>query len=219
MSRRKLTLRQIEQKYNLLLDKAKEDYKSSRGLKNARGFNKSDEFKKIAASKNRATKRKLKQIGSSVSSDLFSTYDKSNQKPDSDKRSEATKQAGLKKSPVFWLSDHEIFYLALSYGVGGKVKTLQAEKEQLERQGKEVTVVTFFPDGSSVSTSNEAQFLLNIEKLYTELIELQEKTDKYPTVDILSFGITPQKTVISVRPTMESDWLPAGKKDRHKSKR
>ena len=213
---RKLTLREVEQKYNLLFNKAKEDYKSSRNLKNSRGFKESPEFKNIQKRKSRAVKRKLKQIGSTVSSDLFTSYDKSNQKPSTEKRNAATKQAGLKKSPVQWIADHEIFYLVLSYGAGGKIKIIQSVKTQLEKQGKTVTVVVFFPDGSSISTSDEAQFLLNIEKLYVELIELQEKTDKYPTVDILSFGVDTKRTVISVRPTMESDWLPMVKKSKRK---
>lgn len=206
---KRLSLKEVQQRYNTKLELAKEKFKSEKNLTVARGFKDSPEFKKISTSKKNAVKRKIKQINTGVSTALFNNYNQTNQKPTTSNRAKLAKQSGI-TSPVFWIADHEIFYLVLSYG--GKVKLVQSEKEKLENQGKEVTVTVFYPNGSSVTTTNEAVFLHNIETLYTQLVELEDKTSKYPLVDILSFGITPQKSAITVRPVNESDWLTKAKK-------
>jgi len=204
-----LSVRKLQQKYNLKIDSARESYKKEKGLSIARGFKQTNEYKKLQKAKDSAIKRKVKQINKGVSSTLFDAYDKSNQKPTKEVREKVAKQQGV-TSPTDWIADHEIFYSVLSYG--GKVKLIQTAKEKMENQGKEVTVTVFYPNGSSVTSSNEAQFLLNIERLYIALMGEEDKTGKYPLIDILSFGITPQKSAIAVRPVQESDWLEKAKK-------
>ena len=199
-----LSVRKVQQKYNILEKEARELYKKNNNLKIARGFKDTDEYKKIEKSKKRAINRKVKSISKQVVLIQTKQSDLSGVKPDLSKRKNIAVQA--QTIPVVnWIAWHEIFYTVLSYG--GKIKLLQSEKERLEKIGKEVTVIIYFVDGSQVATTVDATFLLNIERLYIELMDLESQTDTYPLVDIGVFDVTPQKTVAVVRPTPKSFWI------------
>lgn len=82
-----------------------------------------------------------------------------------------------------------------------KYKELQNKKENAIKKGSQ----------------EDAVFLQAIEKLFNELSDEEERTGKYPLVDIISFGISPQISAISVRPVDERDWLEKNAKPRRKS--
>ena len=210
-----LSVRKVQQKYNLKLNNAKESYKKEKGLTTARGFKKTDEYKKLQKAKDNAIKRKVKQINKGVSSALFDVSDKNNQKPTKEQREKVAKQQGV-TSPTDWIAYHEIFYLVLSYG-GTYLRLVETARQKMIDQGKKVVSTVFFVDKSSISTENDAVFLNAIEKLFNELAAEEERTGKYPLVDIISFGINPQISGISVRPVDERDWLEKTKKQRRKN--
>lgn len=164
---RKLTLREVEQKYNLLFNKAKEDYKSSRNLKNSRGFKESPEYLELLRKK----EDELRRIGADVSGDILLESEKNNRKLTPDERIEIQGKSGI--SNINWIADHEIFYIVLSYG-SDQIKSIQTTYNQLINKGKNVAVTVFYMDGTERVTMSPdlpsisgivRDFKLKIEKL------------------------------------------------------
>lgn len=200
---KKLTLNQLRQKYNILEEKARENYLNETGLKIARGFKDTDEYKDIQRRKNWAVRRKKRIESKAKAVEIFKS-EPDGAPMESDELTEVQKEAGVKG--LTWIAENELFYNALSYG-GKNLKVIQDTYNDLTGQGKEVTVVVFsYPSDVPVSTTTETSFLLEIEKLYASLMDAEEKEEKYPTVDIINYSFQGH-SVISVRARQETDWI------------
>lgn len=200
-----LTVRQLEQKYNLLTKEVKEKFKERTGKQIARGFQDSPEFKAVEKSRKRAIARKVKPLSKKAFEVISDRTEEESRKLNPTEREEIEKALGLKKGSINYLVYRQIFYLVLSYGDGKFSKLVQNEVSDLFKQGFSVTFVADFPSGQERATTDFTTFLQYMEKFYNQCIELQEKATAeagstvYPFVDVISFKLSEKVSTITLQ--------------------